>query len=180
MNVETIRQRRSSSERYSFREHAAGKWSLEHIHAQSAESLTTAREWGEWLRLHRALSRTSTTSTDETKPVVLDRVNAVLARTNDHQGRLRPARVRTGPTAPREQRRGETIDSISNLALLAGADNSALNNSVFAAKRAEISSATARLLHPRLHAECVLEVLHTGRRTAAPLLELRRPVPLPR
>jgi hypothetical protein len=31
MNIETIRQRLYSSERYSFREHAVGQWSLEHI-----------------------------------------------------------------------------------------------------------------------------------------------------
>lgn len=42
MNVETVRQRMSSSERYSFRAHAAGSWSLEHIHAQNAELLQRA------------------------------------------------------------------------------------------------------------------------------------------
>ena len=53
MNIETIRQRQLSSERYSFREHAAGSWSLEHIHAQGAERLNRAEQWEEWLRLHR-------------------------------------------------------------------------------------------------------------------------------
>jgi hypothetical protein len=53
MNVETVRQRKHSSERYSFREHAAARWSLEHIHAQNAEQLNRAEQWGEWLRLHR-------------------------------------------------------------------------------------------------------------------------------
>ena len=53
MNVETVRQRKHSSERYSFRQHAAGWWSLEHIHAQNAELLNRAEQWAEWLRLHR-------------------------------------------------------------------------------------------------------------------------------
>ncbi len=54
MNVETIRQREHSFERYSFKEHAAGHWSLEHIHAQSAEGITTEQgQWATWLRLHR-------------------------------------------------------------------------------------------------------------------------------
>ena len=54
MNVETIRQREHSFERYSFREHAAGHWSLEHIHAQSAEGIRRSKDqWAAWLNLHR-------------------------------------------------------------------------------------------------------------------------------
>jgi hypothetical protein len=45
MNVETIRHMQDSSERYSFRAHAAGAWSLEHIHAQNAEDLKTVEQW---------------------------------------------------------------------------------------------------------------------------------------
>ncbi len=53
MNVETVRRMKDSTERYSFRMHRRQAWSLEHIHAQHAESLTTAEQWKEWLRLHR-------------------------------------------------------------------------------------------------------------------------------
>jgi len=53
MNVETVRRMKGSSERYSFRLSRAEKWSLEHIHAQNAESLTKVEQWHEWLRLHR-------------------------------------------------------------------------------------------------------------------------------
>ncbi|NCC29930.1 MAG: DUF262 domain-containing protein, partial [Gammaproteobacteria bacterium] len=53
MNVETVRRVKDSSERYSFRIHRSQAWSLEHIHAQHAESLTKAEQWKEWLRLHR-------------------------------------------------------------------------------------------------------------------------------
>ena len=53
MNVESVRRRASSSERYSFQAHASGSWSLEHIHAQNAQPLTTAKEWKRWLELHR-------------------------------------------------------------------------------------------------------------------------------
>lgn len=44
MNVETIRQLKHSSERYSFREQALGRWSLEHIHAQNAQTLNRAEQ----------------------------------------------------------------------------------------------------------------------------------------
>ena len=44
---------KDSTERYSFRIHRRQAWSLEHIHAQNAESLTKAEQWKEWLRLHR-------------------------------------------------------------------------------------------------------------------------------
>ncbi len=54
MNVETIRTMQDSSERYSFQAHAAGGWSLEHIHAQNAEPLNTAEQWRAWLEFHQA------------------------------------------------------------------------------------------------------------------------------
>jgi len=53
MNVETVRRMQHSSERYSFGGHASGSWSLEHIHAQNAETLNRAEQWTEWLCLHR-------------------------------------------------------------------------------------------------------------------------------
>ena len=139
MNVETVRQRKHSSERYSFREHAAGRWSLEHIHAQNAEQLNRAEQWRTWLRLHRnALA-------------AFDDVDQV-----EQEGRPGPARrgarrVRPSrkPTSARWNGAHRTafvqaanrrwrVDSIANLALLDGGDNSALSNSVFAVKRAEI------------------------------------------
>ncbi len=57
MNVETIRAMKDSSERYSFRAHAAGAWSLEHIHAQNAEALNTVEQWTAWLEFHRRRTR---------------------------------------------------------------------------------------------------------------------------
>ena len=138
MNVETIRQRRSSSERYSFREHAAGEWSLEHIHAQSAESLTTAQEWGEWLRLHRDALATRDDVEEDTKRAAIDRVNAVLAQATITKANFDPLEYDLVQLLSQTSDAADDIDSISNLALLAGSDNSALNNSVFAVKRAEI------------------------------------------
>ncbi|MEU6832127.1 hypothetical protein ABZ894_26055 [Nocardia beijingensis] len=46
MNVESVRRRAFSSERFFFREYASGSWSLEHIHAQNAERLRTVATYG--------------------------------------------------------------------------------------------------------------------------------------
>ena len=49
MNVETVRRRTQSSERYSFDAHAQRQWSIEHIHAQSSQGLSTVEQWTAWL-----------------------------------------------------------------------------------------------------------------------------------
>lgn len=79
MNVETIRQRKHSSERYSFRERAAGGWSLEHIHAQNAERLNRAEEWQAWLSLHRRALIAINEVDPVKKNAVLDKVGQALA-----------------------------------------------------------------------------------------------------
>src|SRR5260370_39557072 len=79
MNIETIRQRKHSSERYSYREHAAGRWSLEHIHAQNAEQLNRAEQWAEWLRLHRKALMAFEDVDQIEKEAVLDRLEHLLA-----------------------------------------------------------------------------------------------------
>ncbi|MFN8018965.1 MAG: DUF262 domain-containing protein [Acidimicrobiales bacterium] len=138
MNVETVRRHVHSTERYSFHEHAEGRWSLEHIHAQNAERLNKAEQWAEWLRMHRDVVQ----------------VGGHLA--GDEAGNPRPDRPGTGEAAGRRSRLPEAgtgdphllsdagsaaddeVDSIANLALLSGRDNSALSNSVFAVKRSMI------------------------------------------
>ena len=140
MNVETIRQRKHSSERYSFREHAAGRWSLEHIHAQNAEQLNRAEQWTEWLRLHRK-------ALDGLRRRRPDREGRRPGQGSTRCSRVRPSRkptsVHSNGNSPNCSPTGTDssdgdMDSIANLALLDGGDNSALSNSVFAVKRAAI------------------------------------------
>jgi hypothetical protein len=50
MNVETARRRTQSSMRYSFNAQAQRRWSLEHIHAQDSQGLSTVEQWTAWLR----------------------------------------------------------------------------------------------------------------------------------
>ena len=140
MNVETIRRRIHSFERYSFKEHATGSWSLEHIHAQSAEGIRRSKDqWRTWLSLHgRALD-----ARDDVDPALKD---SVLARTDEL---LAAPDIKESAFEELEQQftmllsepggaSEDAMHSIANLALLQGGDNSALSNSVFAVKRAEI------------------------------------------
>ena len=92
-----------------------------------------------------------------------------------HQGGRLPgprARVHRRSSPSTATTSDDAMHSIANLALLHGGDNSALSNSVFEVKRAEILELRpAGLLHPGLHAQRVPEVLHGCRRAADPLLE---------
>jgi hypothetical protein len=140
MNVETIRRRVHSFERYSFREHATGHWSLEHIHAQSAEGIGRSKDqWRTWLSLHRR----ALDALDDVDPA---RKDSLIAETDQV---LAAPDIKESTFADLEQQfttllsaagdaGEEAMHSIANLALLHGGDNSALSNSVFAVKRAEI------------------------------------------
>jgi hypothetical protein len=139
MNVETVRQGKHSSERYSFREHATGRWSLEHIHAQNAEQLNRAEQWKEWLRLHRKALMTFDDIDQTEKEAVVDRLDQVLASSTITEADFRPLeRELTALLSTRTDSSDGDVNSIANLALLDGGDNSALSNSVFAVKRAAI------------------------------------------
>jgi hypothetical protein len=137
MNVETVRQHRHSSERYSFREHARGSWSLEHIHAQNAEELTTAEQWTEWLQLHRRALLAVPTIDEDGRHQLVDRINNALANVTGTLFRsVEQDVVRTLSAVDPTFEDG--VHSISNLALLDRGDNTALSNAVFAAKRLEV------------------------------------------
>lgn len=145
MNVETVRLRSDSSERYSFHAHARGVWSLEHIHAQNARDLKRDEKvWIEWLRLHREVIGDVPSINDDVRKNLLAEMDRVLAAIAD------PRIVGLGPqfdqikaqveAALTEERTDgyEGVHMISNLALLASGDNSALSNAAFEVKRREI------------------------------------------
>jgi hypothetical protein len=148
MNVETIRRMQDSAERYSFRAHASGKWSLEHIHAQNAETLNTEEQWASWLKHHRdALEAMPHGDGDQHRPLT-DRIDTVLEQFEGHQ----PITGRTfhelerelgeifAPKSTNESAQDDiqSIHSISNLALLDCGTNSVLSNSVFEVKRRHV------------------------------------------
>ncbi|MEU4557478.1 DUF262 domain-containing protein [Actinoplanes sp. NPDC023936] len=139
MNVETVRCRTHSFERYSFREHAAGRWSLEHIHAQNAERLNSVEQWAQWLRLHRKALETLDGVDQAKRQGVLDRLDQALTGEVITESEFRTCERQVTELLDAGNETGDgAVDSIANLALLDGGDNSALSNSVFAVKRAAI------------------------------------------
>jgi len=145
MNVETVRLRSDSTEHYSFHAHNRGVWSLEHIHAQNALDLKRDEKvWTEWLRLHRgAITDVPSIDEDQRKDLLaeIDRVLAAIADprivglgTQFDQAKALVEAALTEGTADGD----EGVHMISNLALLASGDNSALSNSAFEVKRREI------------------------------------------
>lgn len=137
MNVETVRRTVGSTERYSFRNHASGAWSLEHIHAQNAERLNRAEQWDEWLRLHAAALQHLPDLDDSTRADLLARIEVARQDVTEAKFRaLEPELVAVFSTA--EDTEVTDVHSIANLALLGRDVNSALNNSCFEVKRREI------------------------------------------
>ena len=138
MNVETIRGMTDSFERYSFRAHAAGDWSLEHIHAQNAEPLNTAEQWTEWLRSHRDALADLPGVGDEQRAALLGRIDEALSDEVTQQIFSALEQDLTAVFSPGGEPADSDVDSITNLTLLGRDDNSALSNSVFEVKRRRV------------------------------------------
>lgn len=138
MNVETVRAMQDSAERYSFRAHAAGWWSQEHIHAQQAESLRTTEQRRAWLKYHREALADLADIDEEERSRLLDRIDGVLSAEITEKLFDTLEQELTDVFAPADEADVGDIHSIANLALLDQRDNSALNNSVFEVKRRHI------------------------------------------
>ena len=138
MNVESVRQRIESSERYSFKAHASAAWSLEHIHAQNAEPLRTAEQWTEWLRRHCDALASIPTSNQSERDGLLDDIHTALNASTLTESRFRSLEQRVFQNFSLGEPDNDEVHSISNLALLPKDINSALSNSVFEVKRREI------------------------------------------
>ena len=138
MNVETVRRMTLSAERFSFKEHAEHRWSIEHIHAQNAEQLNRAMQWVDWLRLHRdALAGLPAISEADRayRADLTERINTAIGDISAEAFAPLEEELTTLFSLAGES---EDVDAIANLALLASDDNSALSNSVFEVKRRNI------------------------------------------
>lgn len=138
MNVEAVRRRVASSERYSFRAHASAAWSLEHIHAQNAESLRTTEQWTDWLRLHHDAFASLPSSDQSERQGLLNDIESALDASVLTEVKFRSLEQRVIQAFSAGEPDTDEVHSISNLALLSSGDNSALSNSVFEVKRREI------------------------------------------
>lgn len=138
MNVETIQQMRDSSERYSFKAHATGQWSLEHIHAQNAEPLNKAEQWRAWLEFHRSALSELPGLEEERRARLIARIDEVLSTQVTQQAFSALEQDLTAVFSLDDGSDDSLTHSISNLALLGNGDNAALSNSVFEVKRREV------------------------------------------
>jgi len=145
MNVETVRRRTQSSERYSFDAHAQRQWSLEHIHAQNSQGLSTVEQWTAWLGEHRrALDALGLPEAE--LAAVKERIDKALPSISretfeDFHRELTllfTAEDDAGDPDDPGARDHSEVDAIANLALLDRADNSVLSNAVFEVKRRHI------------------------------------------
>jgi hypothetical protein len=136
-NIITVNKMRDDSQRYPFVSHKAEQWSLEHIHAQNSQTLSTRKEWREWLEAHRdaMLDR-------EENKELLQEVKEVLASLNDEKKNQKEIfnelSNKITNVFSEEADGGEEIHTIENMALIGFEKNSALNNSTFAVKRRKI------------------------------------------
>lgn len=137
MNVEATRTMQDSTERYSFQRHAAGTWSLEHIHAQSAESLNRAEQWTAWLKAHQS-ALLSLPDATEAHHDLAAQIEASLPSLDADTFHALELKVVGFFRSTQDAGDEDTVHSIANLALLATGDNSALSNSVFEVKRQEV------------------------------------------
>lgn len=140
MNVATIQQMQDSSERYSFKAHATGRWSLEHIHAQNAEPLTRAEQWRAWLEFHKSALSDLPDLDEDLRTRLVTRIDEVLSVQVTQQAFSALEHDLTAVFAPEDGTDDSLTHSISNLALLDSGDNAALSNSTFAVKRREVIS----------------------------------------
>ena len=133
MNVEATHR----SQRYSFDRHAAAEWSLEHIHAQNAEALTKVEQWRAWLKDHLAALKNLDFIEARELALLTEKIENALNAASLPESAFRALEARiVSVFNPADV--DEEAHTISNLALLGTRDNSALNNSVFAVKRAAI------------------------------------------
>lgn len=126
-------------ERFPFEKHVGQAWTLEHIHAQNAQSLIRAEQWKSWLEEHRkALEAIQSADTSANILPLLTAIDSAIPAVHD-----RGFGERFGTLAGQVQKALTPDDdgadhTIANLALLSHGANAALNNAVFEVKRQRV------------------------------------------
>ena len=136
-NVESVRKSGEHSQRFPFDKYKNGKdgsviWSLEHIHAQQSEGLSTQKMWQEWLKLHIPSIKSISHDSELIKRMGDASSNDSLSRQDFDSLQQEVVGLLS------EKGHSEYLHSIANLALLSSGANAALSNSTFDVKRTEI------------------------------------------
>ena len=117
-----------SKARFPFREFNTENWSLEHIHAQHSLKLNTQEKWKEWIGKHLESVREREESSQLTEEMSKALANEHLTEAEFDQISDKVTNLLS------ESGDVEYVHSLSNMALLQCANNSALNNALFDAK----------------------------------------------
>ena len=127
-NVISVMNVKDESLRFPFDKYKNNAWSLEHIHAQNAESLNTTEKRKEWLRLHKEILE------EETE--LAKKIGNILEKDINRE-QFRELQQEVFAQLSKETK-VDYLDNLANMALLNVGNNAALNNSVFEVKRRKI------------------------------------------
>ena len=143
-NVETERLMDEGKRRFPFDKHKDSKWSLEHIHAQHAESLKKNKDILAWLESHIAILKSSEGYIFETNDELIEKMEILIEQLHSDKD---PGNVLERFNeiqkeviiifTPKEDvvKENEYSHHLANMALLDVSQNAALSNSVFDVKR---------------------------------------------
>jgi hypothetical protein len=133
-NIITILKMKGYNARFSFNSYKKEKWSLEHIHAQNTEGLSTVKQWMAWIEEHlKSLERINPTTFKDT----IEKMKS-FNETNITAEKFNILFQEVGDCI--KDQFSDDMHLISNLALLDRNSNSKLNNSFFDVKRELIVS----------------------------------------
>lgn len=134
-NVELLAQVKNSLERYPFSLDKSQKWSVEHIHAQNAESLRKEGEWREWLTKHQEVLKEIAPKNKE----LIGEIEIVLGKKEIGGETFRHLQETiTTVLSVKEDDFQVDLHGMGNLAFMPRGENAALSNSVFAVKRKKL------------------------------------------
>ena len=143
-NVETERLMDEGKRRFPFDKHKDSKWSLEHIHAQNAESLKKNKDILAWLESHIAILKSSEGYIFEANNDLIEKMEILIKQLHSDKD---PGNVRERFNeiqkeviiifSPKEDviKENGYSHELANMALLDVSQNAALSNSVFEVKR---------------------------------------------
>lgn len=127
--------------RFPFRAYNTELWSLEHIHPQHPEDMKNDKKlWNEWMNIQKLsieeLPVANDTSKDRKEKLVAEAITFIK---NEHATK-EEFKTLSGKIVQflSDKSEDDLTHSLSNMALLSKSQNSALNNSLFDAKRREI------------------------------------------
>ena len=155
-NILSVMNVKDESLRFPFDKYKSNDWSLEHIHAQNAESLNTTEKRKEWLSIHKEVlqsmvERENLENAIKEKGQQKSTIKAQIKELRDLLNAIEKMEQQNSIVKAQfdelqkevfeqlsKETEGDYLDSLANMALLNIGNNAALNNSVFEVKRRKI------------------------------------------